>query len=241
MALTEYRLADLARVSGVSARNIRAYRERGLLDAPRREGRSAFYGAHHVAQLQTINDLLARGFTSAHIAEFFETVRSGGDLAELLGLERAMVRPEAVPGGAQEPGVAIDAGSLVGKRLVEVGLARRSGVGLVFTSAEVGAAVAGSPDPAGRAEVVLHLLDAIDGGVEAAADNAIAALRSTIAPSRAGNVGPPTRPAPDLAGVVRAVVVDRVDRALRRRLAAESLDVGADSIGRGPAARHGGT
>ena len=41
--LAEYRLEELARISGVSARNIRAYRERGLLDPPRRVGRSAFY------------------------------------------------------------------------------------------------------------------------------------------------------------------------------------------------------
>src|SRR5690349_10951820 len=38
--LAEYRLDDLARISGVTARNIRAYRERGLLDPPRRVGRS---------------------------------------------------------------------------------------------------------------------------------------------------------------------------------------------------------
>ena len=37
-ALAEYRLDDLARISGVSSRNIRAYRERGLLDPPRTAG-----------------------------------------------------------------------------------------------------------------------------------------------------------------------------------------------------------
>ena len=94
----EYRLDDLARMSGVSARNIRAYRERGLLDPPRREGRSAFYDGYHLAQLQTINELLGRGFTSAHVAEFFETMRAGGSVADLLGLQRAILRPRAEPG-----------------------------------------------------------------------------------------------------------------------------------------------
>lgn len=89
----EYRLDELARLSGVSARNIRAYRERGLLDPPRREGRSAFYDGFHLTQLQTINELLGRGFTSAHVAEFFETMRAGGSVAELLGLRRAILRP----------------------------------------------------------------------------------------------------------------------------------------------------
>ena len=67
----EYRLTELSRISGVSSRNIRAYRERGLLDPPRRQGRSAFYNAFHLAQLDMINQLLRRGFSSAHIAEFF--------------------------------------------------------------------------------------------------------------------------------------------------------------------------
>ncbi|MGK2869515.1 MAG: MerR family transcriptional regulator [Mycobacterium sp.] len=98
MKSREYRLDELARMSGVSARNIRAYRERGLLDPPRREGRSAFYDGYHLAQLQTVNELLRRGFTSAHIAEFFETVRAGGSVAELLGLGRAILRPRTEPG-----------------------------------------------------------------------------------------------------------------------------------------------
>ncbi|WP_418888559.1 MerR family transcriptional regulator [Mycolicibacterium neoaurum] len=92
MALTEYRLHDLARASGVSARNIRAYRERGLLDPPRRVGRAAYYDAAHLGQLQAINRMLARGFTSAHIAEFFETVRAGRDIGDALGLDAAILR-----------------------------------------------------------------------------------------------------------------------------------------------------
>ena len=60
--MAEYRLQELASLSGVSARNIRAYRGRGLLDPPRREGRSAFYNDHHLSQLRTINELLRKGF-----------------------------------------------------------------------------------------------------------------------------------------------------------------------------------
>jgi DNA-binding transcriptional MerR regulator len=88
--VAEYRLAALAQASGVSARNIRAYRERGLLDPPRRGGRSAFYDDHHLDQLTVIGDLLRRGFHSAHIAEFFAVVRDGGDLADHLGVRVAV-------------------------------------------------------------------------------------------------------------------------------------------------------
>ncbi|TFW32217.1 MerR family transcriptional regulator, partial [Pseudomonas fluorescens] len=52
VGLAEYRLDELAQLSGVNARNIRAYRERGLLDPPRRVGRSAYYDDAHVAQLR---------------------------------------------------------------------------------------------------------------------------------------------------------------------------------------------
>ena len=93
VALAEYRLDDLARISGVSARNIRAYRERGLLDPPRRVGRSAYYDDYHLSQLKTINQLLRRGFNSAHIAEFFASMRQGADLADILGIQRAILGP----------------------------------------------------------------------------------------------------------------------------------------------------
>ncbi|MGN7781436.1 MerR family transcriptional regulator [Mycolicibacterium sp. 22603] len=118
MALTEYRLPDLARASGVSARNIRAYRERGLLDPPRRVGRAAFYDARHLAQLQTVNRLLARGFTSAHIAEFFATVRAGRDVGDALGLDVAILRPrQPVGGGRPEPDVRTDVAAAISEAI----------------------------------------------------------------------------------------------------------------------------
>jgi DNA-binding transcriptional MerR regulator len=89
--MAEYRIDELAQVSGVSSRNIRAYRERGLLRPPRRAGRKAFYDDDHLTQLQVINRLLSRGFNSAHIADFFRAIRGGQDLADVLGL-RAMTQ-----------------------------------------------------------------------------------------------------------------------------------------------------
>jgi DNA-binding transcriptional MerR regulator len=112
--LAEYRLDDLARISGVSARNIRAYRERGLLDAPRRVGRSAYYDDYHLSQLKTINQLLRRGFNSAHIAEFFASIRQGADLSDILGIRQAILAPRTDEGGdgpwssSDEPAGGID-------------------------------------------------------------------------------------------------------------------------------------
>ncbi len=88
--MADYRLAELAARSGVSERNIRAYRERGLLDPPRRQGRAAYFADHHLAQLETITGLLGRGFSTAHIAEFIEGIRDGKDPGEILGLNDAI-------------------------------------------------------------------------------------------------------------------------------------------------------
>ena len=118
--MSDYRLGELATVSGVSARNIRAYRERGLLDPPRREGRAAFYDDHHLAQLKTINELLAKGYTSAHIAEFFDTMRQGHELADILGLQSVIFgHDKAVRSGGA--GSNIDATDPDARRLVEPG------------------------------------------------------------------------------------------------------------------------
>jgi DNA-binding transcriptional MerR regulator len=103
--MAEYRLTELAATSGVTSRNIRAYRERGLIDPPRRVGRSALYDDRHLAQLDAITRLLARGFTFAHIADFLTAVRDGVDIADMLGIHesvfgRAPARQEKpAPGG----------------------------------------------------------------------------------------------------------------------------------------------
>lgn len=39
----EYRMAELARLAGITVRTVRFYRERKLIPPPRREGRIAWY------------------------------------------------------------------------------------------------------------------------------------------------------------------------------------------------------
>ncbi len=121
--LAEYRLDDLARISGVSSRNIRAYRERGLLDPPRRQGRSAFYDDYHLSQLKTINQLLRKGFNSAHIAEFFARMREGHDLAAILGFSRRFWAGAQTIPAAAAVALDLDPGCDEAQRLVSCGLA----------------------------------------------------------------------------------------------------------------------
>lgn len=242
MALNEYRLDDLARVSGVTVRNIRAYRERGLLDPPRRQGRSAWYDDYHLAQLQTINELLGRGFTSAHVAEFFETMRAGGSVADLLGLQRAILRPRQGPGDAATPTgprVKIDPAGAEGARLLELGLAQRSGAALVFSNPVIGRVVARSPDPLVYARIVLALLDATRDGLESLADDVISVLELEVV-ARYGSVIPNpdnvddmSRWITDCAGFSHAVIADHLEQALRTRLVRAVSDFNTGLVSRG--------
>lgn len=82
----EYRIEDLAHLSGATVRTIRAYQDRGLLPRPERRGRSNVYGAAHLARLRQIADLLERGYTLASIKELLEAWDAGRDLGGVLGL-----------------------------------------------------------------------------------------------------------------------------------------------------------
>ncbi|MET9958075.1 MerR family transcriptional regulator [Streptomyces sp. NPDC006326] len=90
--VVRYRREELARAAGVKVRNLRYYQERGLLPAPRREGRIAWYSEDHLTRLRLISDLLGRGYTVNGISELLHAWDAGGGLSQLLGLERAMTR-----------------------------------------------------------------------------------------------------------------------------------------------------
>ncbi|GGU81480.1 hypothetical protein GCM10010211_54520 [Streptomyces albospinus] len=82
----EYRIEDLAHLSGATVRTIRAYQDRGLLPRPERRGRANVYGDPHLARLRQISDLLDRGYTLASIKELLEAWDTGRGLGGVLGL-----------------------------------------------------------------------------------------------------------------------------------------------------------
>ncbi|MFI9050615.1 MerR family transcriptional regulator [Streptomyces sp. NPDC053427] len=82
----EYRIEDLAHLSGATVRTIRAYQDRGLLPRPERRGRANVYGDAHLARLRRIADLLDRGYTLASIKELLEAWDAGLGLGGVLGL-----------------------------------------------------------------------------------------------------------------------------------------------------------
>jgi len=126
---TTYRIDELARVSGVTTRNIRAYQERGLLPPPRRVGRVALFDDTHLARLKIISSMLERGYTSSNMLEMLTAWEHGRDLGSLLGLERALVPPA----GDQAVTMTVtEARDLAGgeadlQRVVEAGLVEVSG------------------------------------------------------------------------------------------------------------------
>jgi DNA-binding transcriptional MerR regulator len=88
--VTEYRIDELAREAGTTVRNIRAYQDRGILPRPRRAGRVGLYSDAHLARLRLIDQLLARGYSLANIAELVVAWEQGQNVGELLGLEAAL-------------------------------------------------------------------------------------------------------------------------------------------------------
>ena len=92
-AMTEYRIDDLARAAGTTTRNVRGYQDRGLLPRPLKRGRIAIYTDLHLARLTLINNLLKRGFTARHIADFIRGMQRGDDLAKVLGVDEILAEP----------------------------------------------------------------------------------------------------------------------------------------------------
>jgi DNA-binding transcriptional MerR regulator len=83
----ELTVDEVAAAAGLPVRTIREYQTMGLLPAPERRGRVGVYRASHVARLELIGRLQARGYSLAGIGDLVTSWRDGADLGEVLGLE----------------------------------------------------------------------------------------------------------------------------------------------------------
>ena len=72
---------ELARRSGVTVRNIRAYQSAGLLPPPQRQGKSGLYGVEHARRLESIKELRALGLGLPAIRGYVEGSADGTALA----------------------------------------------------------------------------------------------------------------------------------------------------------------
>ena len=87
----EYRIEQLARTAGVAVDTIRFYQGKGLLDAPRRDGRVTWYGDSHLERLKRIKELQQQGFTLTVIQRFLAGELEASDEA----LVAAVTHPSA--------------------------------------------------------------------------------------------------------------------------------------------------
>jgi DNA-binding transcriptional MerR regulator len=78
----------LARETGMTVRNIRAYQSRGLLPPPEVRARTGFYGAEHVARLKLISDMRAEGMNLRTIKRVLDGVPSAEGM---LGFGQALL------------------------------------------------------------------------------------------------------------------------------------------------------
>ena len=105
--MAEYRVDELAEAADVSVDTLRFYQSRGLLPAPRRDGRVAWYGDAHFQRLGRIRGLQAKGLTLATIGRLLRgeldkadealvaavsAEDSGGAAAELLTIDELAER-----------------------------------------------------------------------------------------------------------------------------------------------------
>lgn len=89
----EFTVDELARESHVTVRNIRAYQDKGILPPPLIRGRTGVYSNKHLSRLNTIVNLLQRGYTANSIRELFDGIDKGVGIQELIGIESAVTSP----------------------------------------------------------------------------------------------------------------------------------------------------
>src|SRR2546423_10071855 len=84
-------IEQLAAESGMTVRNIRAHRARGLLPAPVVRERVGYYGPEHLARLRLIAQMQAEGFNLHAIGRLLEQTHSRPE--QLLSFREAVTAP----------------------------------------------------------------------------------------------------------------------------------------------------
>lgn len=109
-----YTIDELALKAGTTSRNIRAYRERGLLAEPGRHGRRSMYDDSHLDRLTLIVSLLKRGFTIAHVSDLLTAADRGQQVSDFLGSSEAAGHDDPRQSAASARMTAPDAARLLG-------------------------------------------------------------------------------------------------------------------------------
>ncbi len=84
----ELTIEQLSAESGMTVRNIRSHRARGLLPAPEVRERVGYYGPEHLTRLRLIQELQSEGFNLKGIERLLE--QSPGPAEQFLSFKRAL-------------------------------------------------------------------------------------------------------------------------------------------------------
>lgn len=84
-------IAELARRTGMTVRNIRAHQTRGLLPPPEVQGRTGYYNEEHVARIELTREMQAEGLNLEAIRRVLES--TGGSSREMVDFARAVRAP----------------------------------------------------------------------------------------------------------------------------------------------------
>lgn len=102
----EMTIDELARESGMTARNIRAHQSRGLLPPPVVRARTGYYGREHLTRIRLIQDMQGQGFNLKSIERLLD-MGAGDGGAGTLEFQRTVLQPF----GTEEPEV-VDSAAL---------------------------------------------------------------------------------------------------------------------------------
>src|SRR4051794_39673129 len=83
----ELTIDELARATGMTVRNIRAYQSRGLLPAPEVRARTGYYGPDHVNRLRLITEMRGEGLNLRTIKRVLDVPSAEG----MLGFGHALL------------------------------------------------------------------------------------------------------------------------------------------------------
>jgi DNA-binding transcriptional MerR regulator len=90
---SQYTIDQLAAKSGIPSRTIRFYQAKGVLPAPRRHGRVAFYDDSHLERLKVVSELQDKGLRLRAIRDFILTPESNSEsVQQWLGLGQQIDR-----------------------------------------------------------------------------------------------------------------------------------------------------
>jgi DNA-binding transcriptional MerR regulator len=102
---TTYKIDDLARAAGISARTVRYYVQRGLIPAPAFKGKDTAYGHEHLVRLRAIRKMQDAFFPLDAIAielerrslDEIEKIADGKELPQLAAAAQSIPSPVEVP------------------------------------------------------------------------------------------------------------------------------------------------